>query len=232
MATTVRVPGLLPSTSALKFANSWPHQPDLRFKLGSQFEISVGDAANGLCGGMAFVTADHHNAGAPIWTDSEPPAEGSDHFKALVRRQLDSFDFGLLPARFYLMQAFRNDAPDSWSSTLHIDGRAARTARDEWPTVQARLDAGQLVNLGLVRTTTADPRRLTSNHQVLAYGYSIDDAGAIAIAIYDPNHAADDSIEIRLTLDPTGDLASLSQSTGEPLFAFFVAPYRPKPPTA
>ena len=108
----------------------------------SQFEISVGDAANGLCGGMAFVTADHHNAGAPIWADSEPPTEGSDHFKALVRRQLDSFDFGLLPARFYLMQAFRNDEANSWSSILHVDGRAARTARDEWPTVQARLDAG------------------------------------------------------------------------------------------
>ncbi len=105
------------------------------------------------------------------------------------------------------------------------------TARDEWPRVRARLDAGELVNLGLVRTTSADPRRLTSNHQVLAYGYTIDDDGAVSIAVYDPNHPLDDSIELRLTLAADGSLSSLSQSTGEPLFAFFRYPYKPKPPT-
>ncbi len=231
MATTVRVPNFLPSTASLRFGNSWPHQPDLHLDIAGQLSIGIGDAANGLCGGMAFVTADHHRAGVPIWTDETAPAEGSTHFKTLVRRQLDSFDLGLLPFRFLAFQAFRPDTPTPWSERLGIAGRLEVTARDEWPRVRARLDAGELVNLGLVRTTSADPRRLTSNHQVLAYGYTIDDDGAVSIAVYDPNHPLDDSIELRLTLAADGSLSGLSQSTGEPLFAFFRYPYKPKPPT-
>jgi hypothetical protein len=230
MATTVRVPGFLPSTSGLRFSNAWPHQPDLHFNLGGQLTIGIGDAANGLCGGMAFVTADHHRAGVPIWQDDAAPAEDSVHFKALVRRQLDSFDLGLLPFRFFAFQAFRPDQPTEWSSRLRITGRSEVTARDEWPRVRAMLDAGELVNLGLVRTTSADPRRLTSNHQVLAYGYTLDN-GAATIAVYDPNHPLDDSVELDLTFDSDGSLAALTQSTGEPLFAFFRYPYKPKPPT-
>ena len=59
-ATVVRVPDFLPSTSGLRFANAWPHVPDLAVRFAGRNILSIGDAANGLCGGMTFVAADRH----------------------------------------------------------------------------------------------------------------------------------------------------------------------------
>ena len=56
--------------------------------------------------------------------------------------------------------------------------------------------------------------------------------GSLAISIYDPNHPLDDTIELRVELDADGRVSRLDQSSGEPLLAFFRAPYSPKPPTA
>lgn len=229
MATTVRVPNFLPSTSALKFANAWPHAADITVRV-RIFSLAIGDAANGLCGGMAFETADHHIAGVPIWPETEPPPAESPHFKAIVGRQLDSLRWGLLPLRFYSMMAFRPETPTVLSGLLRRAPQATATVRDEWPRIRAGLDAGDLVNVGLVRAKANDPRRLTSNHQVLAYGYTLD-GPSVAIAIYDPNHPADETVELRIEIGPDGRVSKLEQSTGEPLFAFFRYGYKAKPPT-
>jgi hypothetical protein len=228
--TVVRVPNFLPSTSGLRFANAWPHEPDLVLRLQGRFIFGIGDAANGLCGGMSFETADHHIAGVPIWTETDAPPPDSTHFKAIVSRQLNSLAWGRLPLRFYSMMAFRPDRPTGWSRLLRRAPQTTATVRDEWPTIRAALDAGRLVNLGLVRTSGIDPRRLTLNHQVLAYGYSLD-AGRLAVAIYDPNHPGNDTVELRIELDANGRVTRIEQSTGEPLRAFFQAPYTAKPPT-
>lgn len=230
MTTIVRVPDFLPSTSGLRFANSWPHEADLALRLQGRFIFGIGDAANGLCGGMAFVTADHHIAGEPNWPDPDAPPAGSPHFKTIVRRQLDSLRWGLLPLRFYSMMAFRPATATVFGNLLGRTPQATATIRDEWPKVRAGLDAGSLVNLGLVRTSGNDPRRLTRNHQVLAYGYTLDGT-ALAIAIYDPNYPLDDTVELRVEIGPDGRVSRLEQSTGEPLRAFFRAPYSPRPPT-
>jgi hypothetical protein len=230
MVTTVRVLDFLPSTSGLRFGNAWPHEPDLALRLQGRFIFGIGDAANGLCGGMSFVTADHHIAGVPIWTETDPPPQDSAHFKAIVGRQLDSLAWGRLPLRFYSMMAFRPDRPTGWSRLLGRAPQATATVRDEWPKIRAALDAGKLAHLGLVRTIGADPRRLTLNHQVLAYGYTLE-TGRLAIAIYDPNHPGDDEVELRVELDAGGRVTKIEQSTGEPLRAFFQAPYTAKPPT-
>jgi len=230
MATTVRVPDFLPSTSGLKFANSWPHEADLALQLQGRFIFGIGDAANGLCGGMSFTVADHHIAGVPIWPDATAPAADSPHFKAIVSRQLDSLSWGLLPLQFYSMMAFRPERATVFGNLLGRAPQGTATVRDEWPKIRAELDGGSLVNLGLVRASANDPRRLTSNHQVLAYGYTLDGSN-LAVAIYDPNHPGDDTVELRVSIDPDGRLDTLAQSTGEPLFAFFKAPYSAKPPT-
>ena len=174
MATTVRVPDFLPSTSGLKFANSWPHEADLALRLQGRFIFGIGDAANGLCGGMAYVTADHHVAGVPIWPDQAVPPPDDPHFKTIVGRQLDTLRWGLLPLKFYSMMAFRPAAPTLLSRLLGRPSQATATIRDEWPKIRAGLDAGRLVNVGLVRASGNDPRKLTLNHQVLAYGYTLD----------------------------------------------------------
>ena len=203
MATTVRVPDFLPSTSGLRFANHWPHEADLALRLQGRFIFGIGDAANGLCGGMAYVTADHHVARVPIWSDEVVPPQEHAHFKTIVRRQLDTLRWGLLPLKFYSMMAFRPSTPTVLSRLLRRAPQATATIRDEWPKIRAGLDAGRLVNVGLVRTSGNDPRKLTLNHQVLAYGYTLD-GRSLDIAIYDPNHPGDDTITLKVRLDADG----------------------------
>ena len=228
-ATVVRVPDFLPSTSGLRFANAWPHVPDLAVRFAGRNILSIGDAANGLCGGMTFVAADRHIAATPIWPDATPPDQGSVHFRTVVRRQIDSLAFGRLPLRFYSLMAFRPERPTVWGRFLGRSPRATSTIRAEWPRIRTELDAGRPVAIGLVRVASNSPLQLTRNHQVLAYGYTLD-GSRLSIAIYDPNHPLDDTVELRVELDEGHRGAALGQSSGESLVAFFRAPYRPKPP--
>ncbi len=50
--TSVRVPGFEPSVNGFHFSNSFSHSPLREFKLGDIATLDVGDAANGLCGGV------------------------------------------------------------------------------------------------------------------------------------------------------------------------------------
>ena len=72
--TSVRVPGFLPSTRGLHFPNAFPHVPNLEIDLPGGTTIPVGDAANGLCGGMAYMVRDLFEAGLPPSADAGGPA--------------------------------------------------------------------------------------------------------------------------------------------------------------
>lgn len=58
--------------------------------------VPIGDASNGLCGGMAFAVRDYFEAGKPPPDDAEPPSEGG-LFDHIVDRLFDSFDLPLGP---------------------------------------------------------------------------------------------------------------------------------------
>ena len=64
-------------------------------------------------------------------------------------------------------------------------GRSWVTYREEWPQIQADIDAGKLSPLGLIQTDNLD---IGSNHQVLAYGYK-KSGQDVTLYIYDPNEA-------------------------------------------
>ena len=68
-----------PSVNGFAFANRWPHVPPLRLRVGGPvpLELAIGDAANGLCGGMAFAALDLWFAGVPAPAGADPPLEGS-----------------------------------------------------------------------------------------------------------------------------------------------------------
>jgi hypothetical protein len=66
--TSVRVPRFVPSTRGPHFPNAFPHIPDVEIDLPGGVTVPVGDAANGLCGGMAYMVRDLFEAGLP------PPA--------------------------------------------------------------------------------------------------------------------------------------------------------------
>jgi hypothetical protein len=67
-----KLSNFLPSRNAFQYSNdNWPSEPDLT--LSTPFgNIPIGDASNGLCGGMAFAPRDLFEAGRP------PPATGTN----------------------------------------------------------------------------------------------------------------------------------------------------------
>ena len=154
--------------------------------------------------------------------DREPPANGSPRFRAIVRRQVESLAWLTVPFRFWLRSALGGSFGGD---------RARATLEREWPKARRLIDGGELVQIGLIRAASADPRQLTRNHQVIAWGYAEDGRG-VTLRLYDPNWPDRDDVTATIHLDPALRPTSLIQSTGEPLLAWFVLPYSRADPHA
>ena len=61
---THAVPGFLPSASGFAFPNRFPRVPVRRIGIPGIVSVPIGDASNGLCGGMAFAVRDYFEAGS------------------------------------------------------------------------------------------------------------------------------------------------------------------------
>ena len=183
MVDSKAVPGFLPSTHGLRFANRFPPGPTLRLGLVDPRVVGVGDASAGLCGGMSWLVRERFEAGRPIDADSDAPANGTPLFRALVRRQVLSLDWLRTPLKFW------------WMGVLGPDRARDRTWKAEWPRIRADIDAGRLAMVGLIRHEGRSPWRLTQSHQVLAYAYETD-RDATTIRIYDPNLPGRDDVVI------------------------------------
>src|SRR3954454_9154031 len=130
------VPGFLPSTNGLHFANSWPPGPTVRFGPLDPRIVGIGDASTGLCGGMVYTVADLFAAGLPVPADREPPANGSPRFQSIVRRQVESLAWMTVPLGFWMRMALGGSFGGD---------RARSTFEREWPRARGELDAGRLV---------------------------------------------------------------------------------------
>jgi hypothetical protein len=217
-----KVAGFLPSVQGFHFSNAWPSGPTVRFGPIDPRWIGIGDAADGLCGGMVYTVGDLFAAGVAMPADREPPANGSPRFRAIVRRQVESLAFLSVPVRFWLRSALGGS----------IGGDRARATIDrEWPKAKTLLDAGHVAMIGLIRVASANPWNLTRNHQVMAWGYAEDGRG-VTLRLYDPNWPDRDDVTVTIQLDPAFRPSGLSQSTGEPLLGWFVLPYSPADPRA
>jgi hypothetical protein len=219
---TKTIPGFLPTTNGFHFANAWPHGPTVRFGPLDPRIVGVGDAADGLCGGMVYTAADLFVAGVAVPTDREPFANGSPRFNAIVRRQVESLDWLRVPVRYWLRSALGGSFGGD---------RARATLENEWPRAKAELDAGRVIQIGLIRVASWNPWQLTMNHQVMAWGYAEDGRG-VTLNLYDPNWPDRDDVTITIHLDPALRPTGLSQSTGEPLLGWFALPYSPADPRA
>jgi hypothetical protein len=231
----VRVPGFLPSTHGFPYPNAWPSNPIRQFQLGKVATLNVGDAANGLCGGMSFTVADLFAAGRRAPDDAQPAA-GSARYRYIVERQITSFDDGRVPLRFYsLMSPNRPATEPTWAQVLGTIGvdrhsRAWTMARVEWPRVRDSLDRGSLAPIGLVRVVSSDPNELSRNHQVLAYGYETS-GSKVTLNIFDPNWARDDGVTLGFdTANAGGEIVpTWSRNDPRPV-CFFHAPYQAADP--
>ena len=148
------MPGFLPSTHGLRFANRFPPGPTLRLGPIDPRWIGIGDASAGLCGGMSWFVRERFEADCRA-ADTEALANGSPSSSAVRRQSCHST--GSDPLRFW------------WMGAMGSDGRYA-TWDVEWPRIRADIDAGQLAMVGLVRVRR-NPFHLTQSHQVLAYAY-------------------------------------------------------------
>jgi hypothetical protein len=228
---TQAVPGFLPSTSGFHFPNSFPRVPLRRIGIPGVLSVPIGDASNGLCGGMAFAARDYFEDRRQPPADTAPPGEGP-LFEYLVDRLFDSFDLPRGPVRYLeLMNPNLSDGETIWSRLgLWPHGRVWRMARAEWPKVRVDIDAGHPSPLGLVRVRSTDPVDLKQNHQVLAYGYTLD-GSSLTLRVYDPNRPGRDDVSLHLELGDRDAVASPTMSpAGTPVFSFFRVAYAPKSP--
>jgi hypothetical protein len=198
MSESKAVGTFVPSVNGLHFANRFPPGPTVRLGPLDPRRIGLGDASSGLCGGMAWLVRERFEAGQPVPPDTDPPANGSSLFQALVRRQVKSLEWLRTPLGFW------------WMGGLGGDRIARRTREREWPRIRSSIDAGRLAMIGLVRAKGINPFKLTRNHQVLCYAYEIAD-GTIRLRIYDPNWPDRDDVIVTLETD------RITQSTGEGL---------------
>jgi hypothetical protein len=199
---SVRVPGFTPSVNGLHFINSWPHEPDLVLSLPGGGSIPIGDASNGLCGGMAYTVRDvFQTPGMTPMAAAAQPVRGTPLFEYNVKRLLDSFDLTQLGFAKYYEWMLIPDGDTGWPPLLARRGVAWKTIVEEWePRIRPELDAGRLVCLGLITVASVNPADLGKNHQVLAYGYDIDAAGTLTLLICDPNTAPDKADDVRISL--------------------------------
>jgi hypothetical protein len=221
------VPRFAPTTSGFHFDNAFPRVP-LRFiGIPGVLRIPIGDASNGLCGGMVFAARDYFETGRPPPSDATPPRSGR-LFDYLVARLFDSFNLPFGPARY--LELMNPALPDGepllrWMG-FGLHGRAWRMAKDEWPKIRADIDGGHPSPLGLVMVKSLDPSDLKQNHQVLAYGYVLQ-GERLTLRLYDPNHADREDVSLSLNLaDPRRPTRAALSPDADTVYSFFRVGYR------
>ena len=163
---------------------------------------------------MAYAARDRFERDEEPPPDPTPPRPGMPLFREIVDRQLASFGRLLLsvPIRF-------------WLAAARGERRLVReTVQRAWPAIRAEIDAGRPAMVGLVRLATWNPLA-PLGHQVVGFRYD-ETPDRVVIGVYDPNHPANDDVEIVLERSAT-DGARLRQSTGEDLIGLLALPFEP-----
>jgi hypothetical protein len=213
-----------PARDGFHFSNAFASAPLETVSLPVLGTVRMGDAANGLCGGMAFAVRDLFEAGQRPPLDRDPPAAGSAAFRYVSQRLIDSLLLPDGPLRYYTWMAL----PDE--DSVALKGVATRS-RLEASLLRQELASGQLCCLGLIRVHSENPRQVGYNHQVLAWAYDQDaSTGRDTVHLYDPNHPGGDTTfsfvaAASIPLD-------MLYATGEPTRGFFVTPYSGVDPAA
>lgn len=219
---SVRIADFSAGASGFHFPNTFRAVPVKRITIPGVGSVGLGNAANGLCGGMAFAVRDFFEFGVDPPTDTTAPAEGTPLFDYLVDRLIASFNLPSGLARYYEWMAL----PDE--DTGAVPGVAART-RSGWSELKGVLDGGKPAPLGLIRAHSSRIADLGQNHQVVAYAYDLDEAtSALTLRLYDPNHPGDE-VTLACDLAANGPL-NLQYETGEATRGFFLTRYERSDP--
>lgn len=225
--------GFDPLSDGFAFTNSWPAAPAVTVP--TPFgEVGIGNAANGLCGGMVFAALDYWIAGhAP---PAARPAPGTPLYKFIVRRLVDSWHVPAGVVEYYQWM----NLPDGDVSasvlgrTVTVQrGVSWRTIEQQWPLVKASLDAGVPAPLAVVTVKSVNAAELGQNHQVGAYGYTVSGT-EVTVAVYDPNSGRNDGIFIRFDTSAPAQATTFDTSINIdlPVRGFFLTGYTAVSPPA
>lgn len=226
---SVFVPGFRPSANGLHFSNAWPSVPNWTLPLPGGGSIPIGNASNGLCGGMTYTVRDLYQAHQPPPPDRKAPASGP-LFTYVSHRLLDSWSLPGGVLRY--LELMSPLLPDHEVLIEPLGrSRAETMIRKEWPVIKHDLDTRTLSPVSLVKAKSVNPADLGKNHQVLAYGYDLNGT-ALTIHLYDPNHADDDAITMSLDIGHPDKSTPVHYSDGGAVFCFFRSDYSPRSPAA
>jgi hypothetical protein len=230
MPTSVRVADFRPSVHGFPFPNCYPKDRKF-FLFNTPFgPCGVADASRGLCGGMIFAVMDlfHHRMQPVPDTPTDPV------FQYFCRRLFASWGVPFAWVKYWDWQ-LRPMVSKTFAGVRVRDGVSRLTCEAEWPKVKAALDRGELAALGLVKEQGISPARLGRNHQVLGYGYDLDEpTGDVAVSIYDPNYPGNDNVTLTWNLsDPDTGQPVTHACEGPSVRGLFYTDYRPtaNPPT-
>lgn len=209
----------IPSKHGFHFNNSFANHV---------FDIGIASwTTYGLCGGMSFTSLDYYFAGMPIPThvgsdfpNGSTPPENSALYKYIYDRLMDSFKAN--GSKFVSWTEKLDHSTWVWGK-----GVPELTKTEELPTLFQRIQSGQPVVLGLISATGIS--EIGNNHQVVAYGYELNEVnGDVIVYIYDNNNPNN----VTTLKSNIKDLHShFSSSYNDDWRGFFVENYSPKTPT-
>jgi hypothetical protein len=207
-----------PSKSGFHFSNSsFATVPDIHINAPVIGDLGVGNASNGLCGGMVFAVRDYFESKVAVPADTVTPVAG-DLFDYLVMRLFDSFNLDHpstgLPRYMELMDPGMLDV-----------SRANVMRTQEWPKVKADIDGGHLSPISLIEIKSLNPADLGQNHQVLVYGYDLKGT-KLVLHLYDPNQPGDDNVTLSLDLKISKRATAVTLSGGGSVYCFFQPVYK------
>jgi hypothetical protein len=223
--------GFVPSVNAFAFTNTWPSAPAVTIQ--TPFgAIGIGNAANGLCGGMVFAALDYWVAGET--PPAQQPAPGTPLYKYIVQRLINSWHAPSGVAQYYLWMNLpqADTTTDLLGQTVVVQrGLSTRTIDHQWPQIKASIDVGVPAALGIVTVASANPGELGKNHQGLAWAYRLNGT-EVTVSVYDPNSGPDDDNWIRFdTAKPDADTTFANNLNIDlPVRGFFLNPYSPATP--
>lgn len=192
------VPNFKPSSRGLKFINSFPHEPDITVNVPALGKVPIGDAHNGLCGGMVFTVRDLFEGNVAVPASASAPADGSPLFNYIVGRLFDSFNLPGGVAKYYEWMTTPDHDTGIWPFIRR--GVVWHTIMEEWPKIKADIDSGHPSPLGLVTIFDLNPGDMGNNHQVMAYAYDVDASNTLTLHLYDPNTGASDGCQLSISL--------------------------------
>jgi hypothetical protein len=233
MSSSNRVPNFTASQSGLQFINSFPSEPDIIVNVPVYGNVAIGDASNGLCGGMVFTVRDLFEFHQRPLPGTMPPPQGSPLFNFIVSRLFDSFNLPGGVLKYFEWMNTPDHDTGVWVAIRR--GVAWHTIVEEWPKIKADIDAGHPSPLGIVTVYSINPGDLGQNHQVLAYGYNLDNNNNLTLRVYDPNTmpSSADNVTLALNLGNPSHTTPITHNIGigHSIRGFFRVDYTPKDPS-